>query len=94
MTPSITYDNVIHGAHVHWCDLEMNSLATCEARAIHEHAVKWAGDVLSFAAILVLLLLLLRPLGRALARGNPGELVFVIPARRAPSFSDMGGAQP
>ena len=82
MEPSILYDHVTHDGHIHWCDLEMNSLATCEALAYREHAVKWAGDALSFAAVCVLLLLLLRPLARALTSGNPGEIVIRLPARR------------
>lgn len=82
MKQSIHYDNVTHDGHIHWCDLEANSLATCEANAYREHAVQWAGDALSFAAIDILLLLALRPLARALTRGNPGEIVIRLPSRR------------
>lgn len=82
MTPVITYDSVTHLDHVHWCDLEANSLQTCIAKAHHEHAMKWAGDALSFAAIAVLLLLLLRPFARMLTGGAPGEITIRLPARR------------
>lgn len=82
MTPVVTMDSVKHLQHVHWCDLEANSLKTCIAKAHHEHAMKWAGDALSFAAIAVLLLLLLRPLARALTSGEPGEITIRLPARR------------
>ncbi|MEP3145468.1 hypothetical protein [Qipengyuania citrea] len=82
MTKSPLWDSVIHADHVHWCDLELNSLATCIAKAHQEHAIVWAADTLSFAAVLVLLFLLLRPLARALARGDGGEITIRIPARR------------
>ena len=82
MTPIMTYDSVKHLEHIHWCDLEANSLKTCIAKTHHEHAMKWAGDALSFAAIAVLLLLLLRPLARALTSGEPGEITIRLPARR------------
>lgn len=45
MTPVMTWDSVKHLQHVHWCDLEANSLKTCIAKAHHEHAMKWAGTL-------------------------------------------------
>ncbi|QNE07711.1 hypothetical protein [Croceicoccus marinus] len=82
MTKSPLWDSVIHADHVHWCDLELNSLATCVVRAHHEHAIVWAADTLSFATVLILLFLLLRPLARALTRGDGSEITIRIPVRR------------
>lgn len=62
MTPIMTYDSVKHLEHIHWCDLEANSLKTCIAKAHHEHAMKWAGDAQRFS---------LTMRDRASARGIP-----------------------
>ena len=82
MRKSPLWDSVIHADHVHWCDLEFNSLAVCVAKAHQEHAMVWATDTVSFAAVLVLLLLLLRPLARVLASGSGDAITICIPARR------------
>ena len=82
MTKSPLLDSVIHADHVHWCDLEFDSLATCVVKAHQEHALQWGADVLSFGAILVLLLLMLRPLARAFATWNGDTITIRLPARR------------
>ena len=82
MTKSPLWDSVIHADHIHWCDLEFNSLAACVAQAHQEHAMVWAADTVSFAAVLVLLLLLLRPLARVLMSGSGDAITIRIPARR------------
>lgn len=79
---TLAFGFTVDQSPIHWCDLEANSLKTCIAKAHHEHAMKWAGDALSFAAIAVLLLLLLRPLARTLTSGEPGEITIRLPARR------------
>lgn len=82
MTRSPLWDCVIHAKHVHWCDLETNSLQTCIARAHQDHAIQWAGDALSFAAILVLLYLLLHPLARIFAGGTGESITLTFPKRQ------------
>ena len=82
MTKSPLWDSVIHADHAHWCDLELNSFVTCVAKAHQEHALQWGGDVLSFGAVIVLLLLMLRPLARALATWDGDAVTIHLPLRR------------
>jgi|JI8StandDraft_2_1071088.scaffolds.fasta_scaffold81212_2 hypothetical protein len=38
MRPSVNYDHLIHGDHIHWCNIEALGVTRCEAQALREHA--------------------------------------------------------
>jgi hypothetical protein len=38
MRPSVNYDHLIHGDHVHWCNVEALGVSRCEAQTMREHA--------------------------------------------------------
>ena len=44
MRPSVNYDHLIHGGHIHWCDVEALGVTRCEAQAMREHSGS-AGNV-------------------------------------------------
>ena len=37
MRPSVNYDHLIHGDHIHWCNVEALGVTRCEAQAMREH---------------------------------------------------------
>ncbi|MEE4210456.1 MAG: hypothetical protein V2I43_14475 [Parvularcula sp.] len=37
MRPSVNYDHLIHGDHVHWCNVEALGVSRCGAQAMREH---------------------------------------------------------
>jgi hypothetical protein len=37
MRPSVNYDHLIHGEHVHWCNVEALGVSRCEGQAMREH---------------------------------------------------------
>ena len=38
MHPSVNYDYVIHGDHIHWCNVEARGMTRCEELAMREHS--------------------------------------------------------
>ena len=38
MHPSVNYDFVIHGDHIHWCNVEARGMTRCEELAMREHS--------------------------------------------------------
>ena len=38
MLPSVNYDHLIHGDHVHWCNVEALGVSRCEAQTMREHS--------------------------------------------------------
>lgn len=38
MKPSVNYDYLMHGDHIHWCDVEAQGISRCEAQAMREHS--------------------------------------------------------
>ena len=76
MQPSILYDHVTHGDHIHWCDLETNSMATCEVKAHREHAPEWAGNGLSEVTMAIMVGIACLLLARALWAGKTGPIAL------------------
>ena len=37
MRPSVNYDHLIHGDHIHWCNVEALGVSRCGAQAMREH---------------------------------------------------------
>ena len=72
MQPLILYDHVMHGDHIHWCDLETNSMATCEAAAYREHAPVWAASGLSEVTKVIMVGIGWLLLAKALWTGREG----------------------
>ena len=63
-----TWEQVLAAKHWHPCDLATHTIAQCSADARHQHAVAWGADVLSFCAVYAVLITVVRPIERALAR--------------------------
>lgn len=63
-----TWEQVLTAKHWHPCDLATHIIAQCSADARHQHAVAWGADVLSFSAVYAVLIAVVRPIERALAR--------------------------
>ncbi len=82
MNPSILYDHLTHGDHIHWCDVEASGLAACERLAYREHALVWAGDAMSALALTLLTIVALRLLMGAGRLFIAGEITSVLPCRR------------
>lgn len=38
MHPSVNYDYLIHGDHIHWCNIEARGMTRCEELAMREHS--------------------------------------------------------
>lgn len=43
MRPSINYDHLTHGDHIHWCNIEALGVTRCEAQALEEHSENAVG---------------------------------------------------
>lgn len=55
MHPSVNYDFLIHGDHVHWCDIEAQGVAHCEELAMLEHSARSATDPLAEVGLSILI---------------------------------------
>ena len=63
-----TWDQVLAAKHWHPCDLGTHTIAQCQTDMRHQHAIAWGADVLSFCAVYAVLISVVRPIERALAR--------------------------
>ena len=54
MHPSVNYDFLDHGDHVHWCDVEAQGAAHCEELAMREHSARSATDPLADVGLSIL----------------------------------------
>ena len=43
MRPSVNYDHLTHGYHIHWCNIEALGVTRCEAQALQEHSENAVG---------------------------------------------------
>ena len=55
MHPSVNYDFVIHGDHIHWCNVEAQGISRCEAQAIREHSAAANTDPIAEVSVSMLI---------------------------------------
>ena len=55
MHPSVNYDYVIHGDHIHWCNVEARGMTRCEELAMREHSTITADAAFADVALSILI---------------------------------------
>lgn len=55
MHPSVNYDYLIHGDHIHWCNVEAKGISRCEELAVREHSATAANDPLAADGLSILI---------------------------------------
>lgn len=55
MHPSANYDYLMHGDHIHWCDVEAQGISRCEEQAMREHSAVAATDPLADVGLSILI---------------------------------------
>lgn len=55
MHPSANYDYLMHGDHIHWCDVEAKGISRCEELAVREHSAAAATDPLAEVGLSILI---------------------------------------
>lgn len=55
MRPSINYDHLTHGDHIHWCNIEALGVTRCEAQALQEHSAAANADPIAEVSVSMLI---------------------------------------
>jgi uncharacterized membrane protein len=55
MHPSVNYDYLIHGDHIHWCNVDAKGISRCEELAVREHSATVAIDPLAAVGLSILI---------------------------------------
>lgn len=55
MHPSVNYDYVVHGNHMHWCNVEAQGISRCEAQAMREHSAAANTDPIAEVSVSMLI---------------------------------------
>jgi hypothetical protein len=93
MHPSVNYDYLMHGNHIHWCNVEAHGISRCEAQAMREHLATSTTDPLAdvgFSLVIAIMITVVAGLVWGVRRGaeaSDGQSAAATAATRALGIS-------